>query len=109
MYLIARIIKINQSGGARMNERVLYLIEVVEEGFNRYDCPYDFENGIEWNDNGKAIGYEAEALKQDIKDIMDQIGLDCKNNLIRKEYQAARDCIPVLERLNNLLNELEQE
>lgn len=89
--------------------RVLYLIEMAESAFNRYDCLYGFEEGILYSENGLPESYEVEPLKQDIKDIMDQLQIDCNNYLTKKDYQAARNCIPVLEKLDMLLTELEKQ
>lgn len=92
-----------------MNELILKLIEAVEEGFSNYFCKYDIDNGITWDDDGEPISYDAVILKQDTTDIMKQLEIDCKNNLIAKDYAEAVNNILVLERLNNLYEKLEQE
>lgn len=88
------------------NERILYLIESVEEAFNRYKCDYGFEEGVEYSDNGLPVEYELELLKQDTKDIIEQLELDCKVWLDSKKYQLVKDSMSILERLNRLYKEL---
>ena len=92
-----------------MNESILKLIEAVEEGFDNYFCKHDIDNGVTWDDDGEPIRYDAAILKQDVKDIMNQLEIDCKNNLTAKDYTEAVNNILVLERLNNLYEKLEQE
>lgn len=92
-----------------MNELILKLIEVVEEGCSNYFCKYDIDNGVTWDDDGEPISYDTAILKQETTDIMNQLEIDCKNNLTRKEYTEAVNNILVLERLNNLYEKLEQE
>lgn len=86
--------------------RLLFLVELVEDAFNRYGCDYGFEEGVIYTDNGRPEDVEEEALKRDTHDLICQLEEDCKNLLDSREYEKTRDNLKILERLNTLDIEL---